>query len=67
MAPCCGHHRTRHKMNQGELQPHGAEDPPNSSNMLALSQNSRSSSGRSNLQYPQPHSPSQYTPQKEHG
>ena len=64
MVPCCGHHRTCHKINQGELQRHGAEAPPNSSNILVLSQTSCSSSGRINLQYPQPHSPSQYTPQK---
>ena len=67
MVPCCGHHRTCHKTNQGELQPHGAEAPTNYFNMLALSQHYRSSSGGSNLQHPQPPSPSQYTTKKKHG
>ena len=40
MVPCCGHHGTRHKTNQEELQRHDGEAPPNSSNMLVLSQTS---------------------------
>ena len=64
MVPCYIRHGIRHKTNQGELQPHGAEAPPNSYNILVLSQTSRSSSGKINLQHTQPPSPSQYTPKK---